>query len=178
MSDINTVNKYPIITPIPIPTPADTSNSFTLAPIENSPLVNTPNNVETNIAPTASLNADSLTTVCFILSFIVTCLKTGIRAAGSVDATTDPKSKAVTIGSPKTLPDITPTTTADTITPTVDNIPTLILTLFNTFKFISFPPSNNINADPNVNIRLFSTGKDCTLIMFKTAGPIIIPAIK
>ena len=35
-----------------------------------------------------------------------------------------------------------------------------------------------MNADPKVNIRLFSIGKDSTLITFNTAGPIIIPAIK
>ena len=54
----------------------------------------------------------------------------------------------------------------------------LILTLFNTLKFISLPPSNKIYADQNVSIRLFSTGKDCIFTIFSTDRPISIPAIK
>ncbi|MPN44013.1 hypothetical protein SDC9_191574 [bioreactor metagenome] len=35
-----------------------------------------------------------------------------------------------------------------------------------------------MNAEPNVSIKLFSIGKDSILIKLRTAGPIIIPAIK
>jgi len=97
---------------------------------------------------------------------------------GSVEAITAPKSKAVIIGSPNILLANNPTTTDDITTPTVDNIPTLNFTLFRTFKFISRPPSYNINAEPNVSIRLFSIGKDSILIKLSSAGPITIPAIR
>ena len=46
-----------------------------------------------NIAPNASLNADSLITVCFNLFLIGIFFNTGIRAAGSVDAIVAPNNK-------------------------------------------------------------------------------------
>ena len=54
--------------------------------------------LEKSIAPKASLKADSLITVCFNILWIDTCLNTGIKLAGSVDATIDPKRILVDIG--------------------------------------------------------------------------------
>jgi len=54
------------------------------------------------IAPVASLNADSLTTVWATRSRILTCRKIGTSVAGSVDARVEPSSNATINGTPRT----------------------------------------------------------------------------
>ena len=70
---------------------------------ENSPLpVATASTVKLRIAAIASLNADSLITVCATRARIRTCRKIGTSVAGSVEAITAPISSAATGVTPNT----------------------------------------------------------------------------
>lgn len=53
---------------------------------------------EVKMAPVASLNADSLITVCATLSLTLILLKIGTNVAGSVDEIIEPMSRAVIKG--------------------------------------------------------------------------------
>ena len=66
---------------------------------ENSPLpVATASTPKVTIAPMASLNADSLITVCATRSRMWTCRKIGTSVAGSVEASVAPSSSATING--------------------------------------------------------------------------------
>ena len=93
-----------------------------------------------SIAPVASLNADSLIIVCFILSFILVWLNIGTSVAGSVDAIIAPDNKDVKKGTPNDKLTTFDTISVHTKTPILDNKNTVTFTSFNTFKLISFPP--------------------------------------
>ena len=54
----------------------------------------TANTPKVTIAPVASLNADSLITVCATRSRMLTCRKIGTSVAGSVEASVAPSSSA------------------------------------------------------------------------------------
>ena len=98
MSEIKIENKTPTATPTAIPPKIITPSVFRLAVRLNVPELITASIATTKIAPTASLNADSLITVCFTLSFIFIFLNTGTKVAGSVEATTAPSKSPYIIG--------------------------------------------------------------------------------
>src|SRR5665213_89893 len=70
-----------------MPTAACLKRSMTDPVSENSPVpIATASTPKVTMAPMASLNADSLITVCATRSRILTCRKIGTSVAGSVEA--------------------------------------------------------------------------------------------
>ena len=92
----------------------------------------------------ASLNADSLITVCATRSRIRTWRKIGTSVAGSVEASVAPSSKATSIGMPRMKCAARPVMTAVMTMPTVAITTMVIQTCFSTARRSVAPPSNRM----------------------------------
>ena len=112
---------------------------------ENSPVpMATASTPKVTMAPMASLNADSLITVCATRSRILTCRKIGTKVAGSVEASAAPISNATIQGRPSTICAARPVIAAVISTPTVAITTIVIHTCFKTSKRNDAPPSNRM----------------------------------
>ena len=96
---ISKAARYPSATPATMPTTDCFTRSNKDEASENSPLpVAAASTPKVTIAAIASLNADSLITVCATRSRIWTCRKIGTSVAGSVEASVAPSSSAMLAG--------------------------------------------------------------------------------
>ena len=121
------------------------SSPTTLSPNEKLLLLITIlNTVKVSIAPMASLNADSVITVCATLARIFICLNTGTKVAGSVDAMVAPSNSAIIHGKPKNTCAAQAEITAVMSTPMVEIISNVGHTLRNTLSLTLAPPSNKM----------------------------------
>jgi len=84
------------------------------------------------MAPVASLNADSLITICATRSRTWTCRKIGTSVAGSVDASAAPNNAATIHGTPSTTWAAAAVIAAVITTPTVAMMTIVIHTCFMT----------------------------------------------
>ncbi len=112
---------------------------------ENSPLpVATASTPKVTIAAMASLNADSLITVCATRSRIRTCRKIGTSVAGSVEASVAPSSSATIKGAPRMVWAASAVIPAVISTPAVAITTIVIQTCLRTLNRSEAPPSNRM----------------------------------
>ena len=103
--------------------PRSTTNSRTGVAIEPSPLTRTPASASASTAPVGSLNADSATTVWASFGRSRERMKSGIRIAGSVGASTAPISSAAVQERSKAKWATAPVISAVSTTPGITSIP-------------------------------------------------------
>ena len=104
----------------------------------------TPSTPTVTIAPVASLNADSLITVCATRSRILTWRKIGTSVAGSVEASAAPSSSATIQGTPRATCAAKPVIAAVIKTPMVAITTMVIQTRFKISRRSDAPPSNRM----------------------------------
>ncbi len=92
--EITAASPTPATTPITVLIPRSTRNSTAGSPTELSPLITIPASASASAAPVGSLKADSATIVCASFGRTRERMKSGIRIAGSVGASTAPSSTA------------------------------------------------------------------------------------
>jgi hypothetical protein len=96
------------------------------------------------MAPMASLNADSLMTVCATRPRILICRNIGTSVAGSVEASAAPISSATIQGSLRATCAAKPVIAAVISTPIVAITTIVIHTFFSIWRRSDAPPSNRM----------------------------------
>ena len=128
-----------------MPTADCLNSSNSDAASENSPVpMATPSTPKVTIAPMASLNANSLITVCATRSRMLTWRKIGTSVAGSVEAIAAPSSSATTQGRPRATCAAKPVIAAVINTPIVAITTMVIHTRFKMSRRSDAPPSNRM----------------------------------
>ncbi len=128
-----------------MPTADCLNSSNNDAPSENSPVpMATANTPKVTMAPMASLNADSLITVCATRSRILTWRKIGTSVAGSVEASAAPSNSATIQGKPRATCAAKPVIAAVISTPIVAITTMVIHTRFRMLRRSDAPPSNRM----------------------------------
>ena len=115
--DIVAASRTPATMPSTVLIARSTTNSSTGVASELSPVISTPAKASASTAPVGSFRADSATTVWAIFGRSRERMKSGIRIAGSVGASTAPISSAAVQSRSKTKWATAPVTAAVSTTP-------------------------------------------------------------